>query len=95
MAAGYLGGNVGVHLDHVLRPLFDLQLDVVLLLQGSEAAAAGEHPGLAAGRVWRQRAFWEKKKQHRTDELKNNRNRFAQNILLCFFSSWSNVVCSS
>lgn len=62
----YLGGPVGVHLNHVLGALFDLELDVVLSFEGSQAATAGAHSGLAVRGVWGQRAFcaksWKKKK---------------------------------
>ena len=84
MAACYLGGDVGVHLDHVLGPLFDLQLDVVLLLQGSEATAAREHPSLTVGRVWRQRAFWEKKTQHNDREGKLKKKPFLPQYIFVF-----------
>src|SRR4029434_3567672 len=32
--ADYLGGAIGVHLDHILSPLFDFELNVVLPLEG-------------------------------------------------------------
>lgn len=64
----YLGGPVGVHLNHVLGTLFNLELNVVLSFQGGEAAAACAHSGLAVRGIWGQRAFWikvgrEKKRQ--------------------------------
>lgn len=62
-AQSYLGGSVGVHQDHVLRALLDLELDVILSFQGSQAAAAGAHSRLAVWGVWGQRAFWVKTKK--------------------------------
>lgn len=59
-AQSYLGGSVGVHLDHVLCALFDLELDVILFFQGSQAAAAGARPRLTVWGVRGQRAFWVK-----------------------------------
>lgn len=53
----YLRGPVGVHMDHVLSSLFDLELNVILSLQGSQAAAAA-HPRLAVRGIWGQRAIW-------------------------------------
>lgn len=53
----YLGGPVGVHQNHVLCTLLDLELNVVLSFQGGEAAAAGAHSRLTVWRVWGQRAF--------------------------------------
>lgn len=62
-AESYLGGSVGVHQNHVLCALFDLELDVILSFQGSQAAAAGAHSRLTVGGVWGQRAFWVKTKK--------------------------------
>lgn len=59
-AETYLGGSIRVHQNHVLCPLFDLQLDVILSLQGSQAAAAGAHSAFTVWGVWGQRAFWVK-----------------------------------
>ena len=56
----YLGGPVGVHQNHILCTLLDLELDVVLSLQGGQAAATGAHSRLAVGGIWGQRAFWVK-----------------------------------
>lgn len=53
----YLRWPVGVHLNHVLRALFDLELDVVLSFQGGQAAAARAHSALAVWGIWRQGAF--------------------------------------
>lgn len=53
----YLRGTVGVHLNHVLSTLFDLELDIILSFQCGQAAAAGEHSGLTVGSVWGQRAL--------------------------------------
>lgn len=63
----YLGGPVGVHLNHVLGALFDLELDVVLSFQGGEAAAACAHSGFAVRGIWGQRALWVEtgKKEHK------------------------------
>ncbi len=59
----YLGGPVGVHQNHVLGALFDLELDVILPFQGGQAAAAGAHSRLTVGGIWGHRAFWVKTKK--------------------------------
>lgn len=69
-AESYLGGSVGVHLDHVLSALFDLELNVILSFQGGEAAITRAHSGLTVGGIWSQRAFWVKME-------KNNRKKLA------------------
>lgn len=71
-AESYLGGSVGVHQNHVLCALFDLELDVILSFQGSQAAAAGAHSRLTVGGVWGQRAFWVKTKKKEKRKLSSN-----------------------
>lgn len=53
----YLRRPIGVHQNHVLSTLFDLELDVILSFQGGKAAAAA---GVRVGGIWGQRAFWVK-----------------------------------
>lgn len=53
----HLGRAVGVHLDHVLRSLLHLQLDVVLPLEGGQSAVAGARARLALWRVRREGAL--------------------------------------
>lgn len=68
-AESHLGGPVGVHLNHVLGTLFDLELDVILSFQGGQAAAAGAHSRLTVGRIWGQREFWVKKRRNKSYHL--------------------------
>lgn len=63
LADSYLGGPVGVHQNHVLGTLFDLQLDVILSFQGGQAAAAVAHSRLTVGGIWGQGAFCVKTKK--------------------------------
>lgn len=63
LAESYLGGPVGVHQNHVLGTLFDLQLDVILSFQGGQAAAAVAHSRLTVGGIWGQGAFCVKTKK--------------------------------
>lgn len=62
-AESYLGGSIGVHQNHVLCALFDLELNVILSFQGGQAAVAGAHSRFTVGGVWGQWAFWVKTKK--------------------------------